>query len=196
MITTLKKRYLRLVRSAYRVLLSPRLRKRVWLQKIIAPMFDRELWHPCRETVSTGLAVGLFVSMLPIPGQMLLAAFGAVKLRANIPLSIAACWVTNPFTQVPIMIFQARFGTFLREHLGVEVPFGNITASLPGISQLQFDVGSFILGFLSLAFLLLLLTYPVVYVLSAILPKLIPKRRYQRARAKIIARRESNNQSS
>jgi hypothetical protein len=80
--------------------------------------------------------------------------------------------------------------------LGVEVPFGNITASLPGISQLQFDVGSFILGFLSLAFLLLLLTYPFVYVLSAILPKLIPKRRYQRARAKIIARRESNNQSS
>ncbi|MEJ6729888.1 MAG: DUF2062 domain-containing protein [Akkermansiaceae bacterium] len=185
----IKKRYLRLVRRAYRFLRSPTMRNRLWLQKIIAPMFNRELWHPCRETVSVGMAVGLFVCMLPMPGQMILAAFGAVKFRGNVPLAIAACWVTNPITQIPIWLIQVRFGNFLRDTLGLEVPvLANVVATLPG-TDLHVNVGSFILGFLSLAFLLLLLTYPVIYLLSAILPKLIPKNRYRRAKAKFIGRK-------
>ncbi|MGJ8695630.1 MAG: DUF2062 domain-containing protein [Verrucomicrobiaceae bacterium] len=191
----IKKRYLRLVRRAYRVLRSPQLRQRKWLQKLIHPMFDRELWHPCRDTVSSGLSIGLFVSMLPMPGQMIVAAFGAVKLRANIPLAIATCWVTNPFTQVPIMLFQERFGDFLRSTLGIPIhPFlENIEVPIPTIGTL--NAGSFILGFLTAAFLLMILTYPIVYLLSSLVPKIIPKNRYKRAKAKIIARIENHNRS-
>ena len=50
----IKKRYLRLVRRAHRFLRSPKLRRHPWIRKIIHPIFDRELWHPCRDTVSAG----------------------------------------------------------------------------------------------------------------------------------------------
>ena len=117
-----KKRYLRLVRRAYRFLRSPKLHRFPWVKKILRPIFDRELWHPCRDTVSTGLAIGLFVSMLPIIGQMFLAAIGAVRFRANVPIAIAACWVSNPATQLFIFALQENLGDFLKERLGIPVP--------------------------------------------------------------------------
>ncbi|MEJ6579240.1 MAG: DUF2062 domain-containing protein [Akkermansiaceae bacterium] len=192
-----KIRYLRLVRKAYRTLRSPGLRRHGWLQKIIVPMFHRELWHPCRDTVASGLAIGLFFSQLPIPGQMLLAALGAVRFRANVPFALAACWVTNPFTQLPIMLFQERFGDFLQDtlHIPIHPILEKIQISLhfiPGMENEVLNGGSFILGFLTLAFILMLLAYPIVYLLSAMMPKMLPKTRYQRAKAKVIARNQKN----
>jgi uncharacterized protein len=193
----LKIRYLRLVRKAYRALRSPGLRRHRWLQKIIVPMFHRELWHPCRDTVASGLAIGLFVSQLPIPGQMLLAALGSVRFRANVPFALAACWVTNPLTQLPIMLFQERFGDFLRDslHIPIHPILEKIQVSLhfiPGMENEVLNGGSFILGFITLAILLLLLAYPLVYLLSALMPKMLPKTPYQRAKAKVIARNQKS----
>lgn len=193
----LKIRYLRLVRKAYRALRSPGLRRRRWLQKIIVPMFHRELWHPCRDTVASGLAIGLFVSQLPIPGQMLLAALGSVRFRANVPFALAACWVTNPLTQLPIMLFQERFGDFLRDYLHIPIHpiLEKIQVSLhfiPGMENEVLNGGSFILGFITLAIILMLLAYPFVYLLSAMMPKMLPKTRYQRAKAKVIARNQKS----
>jgi len=190
----IKQRYLRLVRRAYRFLRSPALKKRSWLQKIIAPMFDRELWHPCRETVSSGLALGLFFAMLPIPGQMIMAAISAVKLRGNIPIAIAACWITNPITQGFIWRLQESFGDVLRSTFGIPMVFGHAEVTVPTLGTL--NAGSFILGFLTMGILLVALTYPVIYLISAVVPKLIPKNRYQRAKAKFIARKENQNPPS
>jgi uncharacterized protein (DUF2062 family) len=182
-----KIQYLRLVRRAYRSLRSPGLKKRKWLQKLIVPMFHRELWHPCRETVAWGLAIGLFISQLPTPGQMVLAGIGAARFRANIPIALAACWVTNPITQIPIMLFHERFGEFLRISLGIpihpileriQIPLKFI----PGMENEVLHGGSFILGFLSAAIILMLLAYPLVYLLSALMPKILPKNRFQRAK--------------
>lgn len=184
----IKKRYLRLVRKAYRFLRSPSLEKYTWLQKILSPMFSRELWHPCRDSVSLGLAIGLFVSMLPLPGQMILAAIGTVKSKGNIPIAIAACWVTNPITQPFILRLQESFGDLLRSTFNIPMIFGKSEITLIGLGTL--NAGSFILGFLTMAILLMGLAYPIVYILSALLPKLIPKGRYQRAKAKIMARKD------
>ncbi|MFT6181039.1 MAG: hypothetical protein ACJAQT_000998 [Akkermansiaceae bacterium] len=202
MAAAIKRRYLRLVRRAYRLLRSPRLKKRPWLAAIVAPIFNRELWHPCRESVASGLGIGLFVAMLPIPGQMILAALGAMKMRANVAIAIAACWVTNPITQLPIMLFQEGFGDFLRDSLRIpihpileriQVPLG----FLPGMEGESLNGGSFILGFLSLGFSLFVLAFPIVYLLSALMPRILPKTRYQRAKAKVIARqkKEENKNS-
>lgn len=184
----IKKRYLRLVRKAYRFLRSPSLKKHTWLQKILSPMFNRELWHPCRDSVSSGLAIGLFVSMLPLPGQMILAAIGTVKSKGNIPIAIAACWVTNPITQPFILRLQESFGDLLRSTFNIPMIFGKSEITLIGLGTL--NAGSFILGFLTMALLLMGLAYPIVHILSALLPKLIPKGRYQRAKAKIMARKD------
>ena len=195
MAAQLKLRYLRFVRKIYRLLRSPSLKKRVWLQKSITPMFQREFWHPCRDSVAAGAGIGLFFSQLPIPGQMLFAGISSVFFRANIPVTLAACWVSNPITQIPIWLFQEKFGDFLREtiHIPVHPILERVQIPLsiiPGMESETLNGGSFILGFLSLGFLLFLLAFPVVYLLSALMPRLIPKTRYQRARAKVIKRQK------
>lgn len=193
MAAQIKRRYLRLVRRAYRMLRSPRLKRHPWLLKLLAPIFNRELWHPCRETVASGLGIGLFVAMLPIPGQMVLAAVIAMRLRANVAIAIAACWVTNPATIPIILPLQANFGTFLHDSVGLpEIPViseweGTIPAIL-GLPSQTVNAGSFITGFVVTALLCFLLAFPLIYALSALMPKLLPKTRYQRAKAKVIAR--------
>ena len=187
----IRKRYLRLVRKAYRFLRSPKLKKHVWLQKLLSPIFDRELWHPCRESAATGLAAGLIVSMLTIiPGQMILAGVWAVRLRANVPLALAACWVSNPFTHLPILLFQKGLGDWIRDFLSIPIH--------PELEKLKWIPGalSFVIGVIVSALLLSATAYILVYLLSSLLPKLIPKNRYQRAKAKIIARMESQSSSS
>lgn len=167
----MKRRYLRLVRRAYRYLRHPHIRKRPWLMALTKPLFDRDLWTPCRYTVAGGFSIGLFCAMLPIPFQMLLAALACMRARVNIPIAMASCWVTNPFTQIPIWLLQERFGEWIRSgsdypllhvfDVNIEKVFG-VTVNL--------NASSFIIGFLASGVILSLLAYPVVYGISAFLP--------------------------
>lgn len=74
-------------------------------------LFDKDIWHISRRSISGGLALGLFIAFTPtIPLQMLFSAIGAIWLRVNLPIAIAACWVTNPFTAVWIYFMEYRLG--------------------------------------------------------------------------------------
>lgn len=74
-------------------------------------LFDREIWHISRRSISGGLSLGLFIAFTPtIPAQMLLSAICAIWLRVNLPIAIAACWVTNPFTVIWIYFMEYRLG--------------------------------------------------------------------------------------
>lgn len=66
-----------------------------------------------RSHVAKGLAVGLFVNFLPIPLQMLWAFLLAACFHANLPIAIAATWINNPFTFVPINYFMYKVGTLI-----------------------------------------------------------------------------------
>ena len=59
---------------------------------------DPQLWHLTRFSVSHAFLVGLFCAFMPVPFQMILAAGGAIIFRANIAISVALVWITNPFT--------------------------------------------------------------------------------------------------
>ena len=87
-----------------------RLRHRVWWLKLTAPLFDRQLWVPCRDTVASGLAIGFFFSMMLMPFQMIAAALIAMRSRANVPFAIAGCWISNLLTHVPIWMAQEWLG--------------------------------------------------------------------------------------
>lgn len=76
-------------------------------------LFDPELWHLNRQCVSTAFAVGLFVTWLPIPAQMLVAGAVAMVLRCNLPISVALVWVSNPITQPALLLFAYQLGTWL-----------------------------------------------------------------------------------
>ena len=166
----MKRRYLRLVRKTYRYLRHPRIRKRPWLVALTKPLFSKELWRPCRATVASGLSVGLFCAMLPIPFQTLISALGAMRTKANIPVAMAACWVTNPFTHPPLIAFQIYLGGWLRQYININLPFDKpAKISFLGM-KVQGSPADFTVGFLTTAIILSILAYPIVYAISAFLP--------------------------
>ncbi|MEJ2138911.1 MAG: DUF2062 domain-containing protein [Gammaproteobacteria bacterium] len=80
--------------------------------------FDYVLSHPVyfsasRRGVGGGLWVGLFVGLLPIPGQTVLAVLGALALRVNLPVAAITIWVSNPITFVPIFYLAYKIGATL-----------------------------------------------------------------------------------
>lgn len=116
------------------------------------------------------LSIGLFCAMLPVPFQMLLAALASMRARVNIPVSMAACWVTNPFTHPPLIALQINFGHMIREHIHIPLPFDKTTE----ISFLGVDVigspADFVVGFLATGVVLSILAYPIVYSVSMFFP--------------------------
>lgn len=75
------------------------------------------LWHINRRSVAKGVAIGLLVCFLPIPGQTVLAVLLALLFCANVPVAILATWVSNPFTFVPFNILIYQVGAWV---LGIE----------------------------------------------------------------------------
>ncbi len=71
------------------------------------------LWHLSRRSARAAVAVGLFCAMLPIPVQMLLAAFFAIWLRGHLPLTIALVWLNNPVTIAPIFYAGYKLGSWM-----------------------------------------------------------------------------------
>ncbi len=63
---------------------------------------DPRLWHLGRRQVAGGVAIGLFVACLPLPGQMALAALLGIRFRVNLPVAVVMVWASNPFTFAPI----------------------------------------------------------------------------------------------
>jgi uncharacterized protein len=173
----MKVRYLRLVRRAFRTLRHPRLRHRPWWQKISKPLFDRSLWMPCRDTVASGLAIGLFFSMVPLIPQSIFAAIIAMRARANVPFAIAACFVSNPITNGPFWAAQIWLGKFVIDffHLPIPAFFEKVHVNLPVIGNVS--MCDFIVGFIALGTVMALCAYPIVHVFSAILPHHLPVRR-------------------
>lgn len=77
-------------------------------------LFDRDIWHMSERSLSGGLALGLFIAFTPtISVQMLLSAILAIWLRVNLPIALAACWITNPLTAVPIYALAFKLGRWL-----------------------------------------------------------------------------------
>ncbi|MDI5984374.1 DUF2062 domain-containing protein [Halomonas sp. M4R5S39] len=73
------------------------------------------LWVLSRRSVANAFSVGLFSAMLPVPFQMVVAAFGAWLTRCNLPLSVGLVWITNPLTMPLIFYGNYRLGAWLMD---------------------------------------------------------------------------------
>ena len=64
--------------------------------------------------LALGIAVGMFVTMLPLIGfQMMISVFLAWILRANKLVGIPLVWISNPATAIPIYLPCYRLGCVL-----------------------------------------------------------------------------------
>ena len=94
-------------------------------------LHDENLWHLNRRSVSRGVAAGLFWAMIPIPMQMLAAAFSAVLFRFNLPIAVVLVWLTNPITMPPIFYASYLVGNWL---LGAPPDTGEFQMSVEWIT--------------------------------------------------------------
>ena len=80
-------------------------------------LHEPNLWHLNRRSASGAFGIGLFFAFWPVPFQMWLSAAVAIPMRANLPLSVATVWITNPFTMPPIFYTAYKVGATV---LGVQ----------------------------------------------------------------------------
>ncbi|HUN27458.1 MAG TPA: DUF2062 domain-containing protein [Steroidobacteraceae bacterium] len=83
---------------------------RWYLRGFAAQLTDPRLWSPQRRCVTAAFGAGLAISFVPLPVHVPLAVLVAIVWRINLPTTIAATWIVNPFTIVPMYYAAYRLG--------------------------------------------------------------------------------------
>ena len=89
-------------------------------------IFEPNLWHFNRHSVSFAVLIGIFCCFLPMPFQMIPCVFLVIWVRCNIPLAIAIVWISNPITMPPMMYFCYKVGRWM---LGQPAPSAELEIS-------------------------------------------------------------------
>lgn len=76
-------------------------------------LHDPNLWSIRRRTVVPAFALGLFITYLPFPGHMIIAALLALALSINIPVAVLSTWAINPLLVGPAYYFAYEVGSIL-----------------------------------------------------------------------------------
>jgi len=142
-----RKFFRRLTPNRHRIVSQP------FLRPVAQFLGDPNLWHLNRRSVSGGVALGLFLAFIPLPGQMLIAATGAIFMRVNIALAVAMVWATNPITIPPLLWIAYQIGATLtgwtiEPPAGGQMSIGYAMGQLPHI-WLPLGVGLLTLSFVS-----------------------------------------------
>jgi len=81
-----------------------------FLKKYNIPL---EYFSANRKMVAKGVFLGIFIAFIPMPMQMAAVVALAPFTKFNIPIAIAMCWITNPFTMPPIYYIEYLTGSFV-----------------------------------------------------------------------------------
>jgi len=107
-------------------------------------LHDPNLWHLNRRSAKGAFAIGLFFAFWPVPFQMVFAAALAIPFRVNLPLSVAAVWITNPLTMPPIYYSAYLLGSTV---LGTEMTDFKFQLSWTWLSESITTIGpAFVVG--------------------------------------------------
>ena len=100
---------------------------------------------------------------VPLPFQTLYAAAVAIIIRANLPISVALVWITNPVTMGPMLYFAYKIGAWT---LGVPAGHFHVELSMEWVKNemiliwkpfvlglLMVSIGGAILGFFTVRIL-------------------------------------------
>jgi uncharacterized protein (DUF2062 family) len=170
----MKAKYLWLVRKSFRALRHRRMRHRPWWKRLTNPLFDRHLWKPCRDSVASGAAIGSFFAVMPMPAQSLAAALVTMRCKGNVPFAVGFCFLSNPFTNVPIWSAQLWLGNFIQSHVPVPMPsiLSKMEATLPGLGSV--NAGGFIVGSVASGCILAAAVFWLMRLIALMLPLHLP----------------------
>ncbi|MDY6840543.1 MAG: DUF2062 domain-containing protein [Pseudomonadota bacterium] len=101
-------------------------------------LHEPNLWHINRHSVARAFLIGIWLCFIPMPFQMLAAAFCAVWFNANLPLSVVLVLISNPLTMPPIFYFNYKVGAWV---LGRPVLSFEFELSWSWISEQMLDIG-------------------------------------------------------
>lgn len=90
-------------------------------------LHEPNLWHINRHSVARAFLVGIWFCFIPMPFQMLAAAFFAIWFNANLPLSVVLVWISNPVTMPPMFYFNYKIGAW-----AWTVPYSALSSNSPG----------------------------------------------------------------
>ncbi len=134
-----------------------KLKQQKSLQFLGDRLHEPNLWHLNRRSVSLAFAIGLFAAWIPTPGQMAIAAVAAFYFRANLPISVALVWVTNPLTMPPMFYFAYIVGL---QSLGQSLPGDDFEFSLESLLSSLGEIGGpFLFGCLILGIISSIIGY-------------------------------------
>jgi len=77
-----------------------------------------------RKMISRGVFIGLFIAFIPMPMQMAAVLLVMPFIKFNVPIAIAMCWLSNPFTMPPMYYMEYLTGSFF---LGSEISHVEMT---------------------------------------------------------------------
>lgn len=66
-----------------------------------------------RRMVAKGVFIGFFIAIIPMPMQMLAVISVMPFTKFNVPIALAMCWISNPFTTPVILYIEYITGSFL-----------------------------------------------------------------------------------
>lgn len=83
----------------------------------------REYLSTNRKMVSRAVFIGIFIAFIPMPMQMALVLAMMPFIKFNVPIGLAMCWLSNPFTMPPMYYMEYMTGSFFlaSEPLDVEM---------------------------------------------------------------------------
>ena len=106
-------------------------------------------WSLNRRNVTRAFALGLFLSWVPLPIHILLAAALALGLRLNIPAAVLGTLAANPLTIVPFYMFAYWIGCIVLgvhpEPMHFELSWDWLSTELLPIWK-PFLLGCFVMG--------------------------------------------------
>ena len=130
------------------------LRNRWFMRPFQALLEHPAYWSLNRRNVTLAVALGVFISFIPLPVHVVTAAVLALILRLNVPVAIASVFVSNPLTMLPQYYLAYQVGSYLmgaRLHrFAFEMSWSWIQTGLLPIWK-PFLLGCFTLGVISAA---------------------------------------------
>ncbi|MDO3722482.1 DUF2062 domain-containing protein [Marinobacter sp. chi1] len=101
-------------------------------------LHEPNLWHINRHSVARAFLVGIWFCFIPMPFQMVAAAFFAIWFNANLPLSVMLVWISNPVTMPPMFYFNYKVGAWILDRPVLNFEF---QLTWQWISERLLDIG-------------------------------------------------------